>query len=371
MKKQSYGFIDVKENIILGAVVDGRLEYYDIIDSSKPQLGDIFRARVDRVEPMMKGAFVEIEEKQMGFLLQKDMTDPVVSGQTILVQMTKEPSGGKLPRLSMRYKVLDENIVFDPFREGITLSSKIKDPTIRRRLLESFESIHLGQGSIVIRSHASNATDPSLKRSYQKLSLLQEAIEGEINFLPTPKKIYAHPIDFMKRLASFEINSVITNDKSLHHSLAQQDDDMEILYDHAYESKYDRQVQFGINRAVKRKVEVHPQLSLVIDETEALTAIDVNAIGPKTTMEKNRDCLGELTHQIRLRNIGGVVFIDFLRMNDVQQQLFEKEMKEAFSSMDRKIRFYGFTGSGFYEMAIERKGESLSERQAADLKEKE
>ena len=335
----NYIFISSKDGVNkVGIVENNRLvEYYTEEDNNEKLVGNVYRGRVENVLRGMGAAFVDIGEGKNAYLYVKDAynkkqllsqkkysIDQVLkSGDEIIVQVIKEPLGEKGPKVSTQISIPGRYIVLTPYLKDINISKKIKDNIEIKRLKVIGENIKKDNIGLIFRTNSQEASENIIVNEYNQLLDIYNKIENQRGFLPTPKLIYKE-MDLVYKIVRDTFNErdykIIVNNSEVYNHI------LELGYFYSY-SVEDRIIQEDINQAFNRKVRLKSGGYIVIDETEALTAIDVNTgkyTGGlslrDTILQTNFEAAEEIARQIRLRDIGGIIIVDFIDMkskNDI------------------------------------------------------
>lgn len=337
-------YIDKKGKLDRIALIeDGELVEFYKEDSQKSILGNIYRGRVVNVLKGMSAAFVDIGAKKNGYLYIKDalnkeqmynndcftIDEVLKNNQQILVQVIKEPLGQKGAKLTRHITIPSRNMVLTPFSNKIHVSRKINNPKELEKLGDMIIKDGIG---ILFRTASKEASEDILKTEYENLINIYYSILKEENYLPTPKLLYKEPdslygiIRDYYREKSYEI---VSNDKSVlkeikeakffeHYNFKDA-----LIYDPEFSVDYNMNIQMGIKKGLSRRVDLKSGGHIVIDETEALTVIDVNTGSftgisslEDTVLRTNIDASYEIAKQIRLRDIGGIIIADFIDMKE-------------------------------------------------------
>lgn len=389
----NYIFIDSKDyEERVGIVEEGRLvEYY--IDKKKNEkcIGNVYRGRVVNVLPGMEAAFVDIGEEKNAYLYVKDalpkdinykgssakIQEIVKKGQEIIVQVIKEPSINKGAKVTTHITLPGRYLVLTPYSSKINISRKIHDLEEIERLYQIGNEIQRENIGFIFRTQAVGVDKDALLNEYTQLINLFHKLERERNFLPCPKLLYKD-MDLSYKIVrdafNDKIHKIITNDKERYNSLL----DFKELISPELEDKLFYQEDFNIENqegiikdielALERKVPLKSGGYIVIDETEALTAIDVNTgkyVGGKsledTVVKTNLEAAEEISRQIRLRDIGGIIIIDFIDMKNQQDIDLVMERLECYLKQDRnKTNIVEMTKLGLVEMTRHKMRNSLS-----------
>ena len=387
-----YIFIDSKNDIEqVGIVEEGRLvEFYTDEKDDRKQAGNIYRGKVANVLRGMEAAFVDIGEGKNAYLYIKDAlpkelmykdieikTDDIIKGgEDVIVQVFKESFGNKGPKVTTHITLPGRFLVLTPFSNKINISRKIDDIEEIKRLKEIGREMQKEDMGLIFRTKALGVEKELLLDEYNMLINIYKKIEREKNFLPCPKLIYremdlAHQI--VRDAFSDKIHRIIINDKDKYSSLLGFQDiispnlNEKLFYDKDFSVSFQENIQKGIQAALERKVVLESGGYIVIDETEALTAIDVNTgkfIGSKsledTVVKTNLEAAEEISKQIRLRDIGGIIIIDFIDMRTKDDiTLVLNKLGEGLSLDRNKANIVGITKLGLVELTRRKVRNSL------------
>jgi ribonuclease G len=321
---------------------------------SRSIVGNIYKGKVDNVLPGLEAAFVDIGLDKNGFLHADDIVFPGVEvarrgrtgrlrgkritellkpGQEILVQVVKDPLKTKGPRLSMQLSIAGRYLVYVPQGEGVGVSRRLDDKE-RDRLRRAAGKADLGEGGAIVRTAAQGATREDFEREIKYLHKLYDVLQRRAEETPAPAMVFQEA-DLSVRVArdifSGEFAKAIVDDPKQHHRLESffQRTAPELLdrlefYDDE-EPLFERYgVEEAIQSVLRRRVDLPSGGYLMIDYAEAMTVIDVNSgsftgrgKGAKleeTITKTNLEAAGEVVRQLRLRDIGGIIVIDFIDM---------------------------------------------------------
>jgi len=378
--------------------------------------GNIYKGRVQRVLPGIQAAFVDIGMEKAGFLYAGDIATakqseadiseeldqaedseteaaaqdsppprrnapPIANlirdGQEIVVQVSREPIASKGPRLTTQVGLAGRYLVYLPNLHHVGIARRLEDPKERERLLNIGEKITPEKGGLIIRTVAEGR---------------QEAeIQQDLDFL---LRLWA---DIDKRSKNAALGSMVHKELNLYLRVMRDyvDDEVEKIHidsREAYDSmkKFARRfmpevskklyyypgerpifdvygVEEAINRALQRKVPLRSGGHIVIDQTEALIAIDVNSgsfVGSRnmeeTGFKTNLEAVNEIVHQLRLRNLGGIIVVDFIDMQEEEnKQRLMEVLKDALQRDKAKTHIVQLSELGLVEMTRKRTRESL------------
>lgn len=388
-----YIFIDSSKDLNrVGIVEDGRLvEFHLEKKGQKKHVGNIYRGRVVNVLQGMEAAFVNIGESKNAYLNVKDalprelmytnqkcnISDIVKSGEEIIVQVVKEPYGNKGAKVTTHIEIPGRFIVFTPFSNKINISKKITDIERINYLKEVGERIIRDDMGLIFRTASEYVDESILKEEYDILHDIYKKIQKEKNFLPCPKLIYKEPTlayQIIRDNYNENTEKIIVNSKDVYNELIQ----MEEYFPFKFSDKlklnpdfsidYDTVIQKDIRIALEKKVPLKSGGYLVIDETEALTVIDVNtgkytgiSSLEDTILKTNLEAAEEIARQIRLRDIGGIIIIDFIDMrDDSHEDLVLNTLREYIKKDKIKVNIIDITKLGLVELTRKKIRRSLS-----------
>ncbi|NLY78023.1 MAG: Rne/Rng family ribonuclease [Tissierellia bacterium] len=388
----NYIFIDSKDGIEkVGIVEENKLVEFYIDHDDKDQLvGNIYRGRVVNVLQGMEAAFVDIGHDKNAYLDLKNaltrktpskegmsIRDVVKVGQEIIVQVLKEPTEMKGAKITANITLPGRFIVLTPYSEKISISRKIIDEDEISRLKNIGEKIRQESMGMIFRTSSKYIGKDLLEEEYINLIDIFKKIERERNFLPCPKLIYKE-MDLSEKVIrdsySDKIDKIIVNNKDKYNRLLQLEDVFfpglkeKMLFQEDFSIDYEESIMKGIKMALDRKVDLKCGGSVVIDETEALTVIDVNTgkftgnINLKDTVVKtNLEAAEEIARQIRLRNLTGIIIIDFIDMKDDRDvNLVMERLEEHLNKDKNKANIIGITKLGLVELTRRKTRNSLS-----------
>ena len=389
----NYIFIDLKGGIEKAGIVenDKLVEFYMDYENENKLVGNIYRGRVVNVLPGMEAAFVDIGEDKNAYLCVKDALPKdmeyvkdetkinrlVKTGQEIIVQVLKEGSDTKGAKVTTHITLPGRFIVLTPFSNKISVSRKIHDNDEISRLKKIGEKMIVEDMGVIFRANSKEISEELLIDEYNSLIEIFKRIERERNFLPCPKLIYKE-MDLSHKIIrdsfSSKIDRIIVNNEEKYKSLLNFEKMLfpgikeKLIYDKDFDIKYEDNIVKGLKMALERKVNLKSGGYIVIDETEALTAIDVNTgkfIGSKnledTVVKTNLEACEEIARQIRLRDITGIIIIDFIDMKD-NKDITEVlgKLDECLSTDRNKANIVDITKLGLVELTRRKIRNSLS-----------
>ena len=294
------------------------------------KVSNIYRGVVKKVIPGIQACFVDIGFEKLAYL-QLDKENNIKCGQDILVQVNKEEVGTKGAKLNTEISLAGRYLVYIPSNDRITISNKIVDEKERFRLKKIVKSVSDGSTGFIIRTEAVDGSKEELEADIKELKNKYEEILKEYKLGIGPKLLYKE-LDFsskyIKDNTNDEVDKIVTNDLNKYNELK----NILKLIDKDYIDKlvleenkdiFDLyRVEGQIEKALNKKVWLKSGGYLIIDKTEALTVIDVNTgkfTGnlklEETVYKTNIEAAKEVCRQIKLRDIGGIIIIDFIDMH--------------------------------------------------------
>jgi ribonuclease G len=358
-------------------------------------VGNIYLGKVVRVLPGMQSAFIDIGLERAAFLHVADLqphtpgghrNDPlppierqVFEGQTLTVQVVKDAIGTKGARLSAQISIAGRMLVFLPQDNHMGISQKIGSPELREQLRARLLALAGEQGGgFILRTNAEEATDAELGEDIAYLRKTWAAIRQRAQSQP-PGTLLHQDLSLAERVLrdlTTEATQSIRIDSRMQFDALRTFGDtyMPGAVGKLEHYKGERPIfdLFGIEeeiaRALGRRVDLKSGGYLIIDQTEALTTIDVNTGGfvgarnfDDTIFKTNLEAAGAMARQLRLRNLGGIVIADFIDMTrEDHQQAVLAELRKQLSRDRTRTTVSGFTQLGLVEMTRKRTRESLA-----------
>jgi ribonuclease G len=317
-------------------------------------VGNIYKGRVDNVLAGLEAAFVDIGLEKNGFLHvdeivlpgveaprrgrgsgreSRNITDMLKPGQEIVVQVVKDPLKTKGARLSMDLTIAGRYMVFAPYGEGIGVSRRLDDKE-RERLRKEAAKLELGGAGAIIRTAAQGAKRADLERELVYLFKLGEVLEKRVAETPAPALVFQEAdlsVRVVRDIFSADFERAVVDDPKQHHRLVSFfSRTAPELVEHVelWEESKPLFEAFGVEKVLdstlSRRVDLPSGGYLMIDYAEALTVIDINSgsfIGrgkgarlEDTITKTNLEAADEVVRQLRLRDIGGIIVIDFIDM---------------------------------------------------------
>ena len=377
------------------ALVDGAKLYdFDTESPDKVLLkGSIFKATVSRVESSLDAAFVNFGSERHGFLPLKDLSSDfykknsngksectLKEGQEIIVQVTKEERGTKGAALTTQIGLAGRFIVLIPnsSRSG-GISRRISGEE-RDQIKEALDSLNIPDNmSAIVRTNGLGRTSEELSLDLAYLLALWDEINNNIPNAKSPALIYRDDkliVRVVKDYFKDDIEEILIDDKDTYEEAKEFID--AVLPDHSdkvmlYQEEiplFNRyQIESQIELAFQREISLTSGGSIVIDPTEAMTAVDVNSARSTkgkdiedTAYKTNLEAAKEVARQLRLRDVGGLVVIDFIDMLDTgHQEKVEAAFRKAVYSDRARVQISGISKFGLLEVSRQRLRPSLNE----------
>ena len=387
VKKEILVSVDVGEQRV-ALLEDGKpAEVYLERPGRRSIAGNVYKGVVANVLPGMEASFVEIGLDKNGFLYVDEIVVPelegkrhgrriqelVQRGQEVLVQAVKDPMGTKGARLTTEVSLPGRFLVYTPFGEGVGISRRLEDAE-RDRLKAITKELELGDGGIIVRTAAEGASKEELEGDLALLLKLWETIQGRAARTKAPALIYQEselPLRIVRDLFNrgFE-RVVVDHDRTYRRIVGYLRRTSKDLVERVelYTGKERLMEKEGVEEAVRstlnRRVDLPSGGYLIFDYAEAFTVIDVNtgrfvgargkATGARledTITKNNLEAVQEVVRQLRLRDIGGIIVIDFIDMaNPKNRQLVEEALKDELERDRTKTYVVEISPLGLVEM---------------------
>lgn len=364
-------------------------EIYIEKNEGKSLVGNIYRGKVERVLPGMQSAFVDIGLDKNAFLYVKDVvptrydedgdvilsidgapdiSEIITQGQEISVQVIKDESGGKGPRVTTRLTLAGRYSVLVPHSGVVGVSKKIEQQELRKHLRELAKSNKPDNAGIIVRTAAEEAPEDLIIEDIRELgrqwaTLIKREQKGAV-----PRLLHGEPgmvAHAVREYLTSDINKFLINDRDEYEKIGMLLDEtspglkMKVEY---FSKNYDifeyYHVESALMEALSRKVWLKSGAYLIFDRTEALTVIDVNSgknVGKtdleETALKINLEATKAIARQIRLRDLSGIIIADFIDMNQREhKEQVVQSLREAVKSDKIPTVVVGMTGLGLVEI---------------------
>jgi ribonuclease G len=358
-------------------------------------IGNIYKGNVTRVLPGMQAAFVDIGLERTAFLHASDIARPgkadtgdtdslpdirqlVREGEDILVQVAKDPLGNKGARLTTFITLPSRFLVFLPFGAGIGISSRIEDEAERSRLRMLAESVHVGTGGgVILRTAADGVGVDPLRADLEFLVKLWGVVQRACSNAPAKSLVHEDlslPIRILRDMVTGDVDRILVDSPAYFAKMqafaAQCLPEIEPMLE-----LYTRRrpifdlhgTEDEIRKALDRSIPLKSGGYIIFDQTEAMTTIDINTgayVGHRnledTIYRTNLEAAVAIARQLRLRNLGGIIIIDFIDMEEPEHR--ERVLQVFQQSMARdhaKHQIMPVSPLGLVEMTRKRTRESL------------
>jgi len=363
--------------------------------SARGLVGNIYLGRVARVLPGMQSAFIEIGLERAAFLHIADIWEhrqngphgserPIErilhEGQSLLVQVIKDPIGTKGARLSTQVSLAGRLLVYLPQDSHIGISQRIEDEAERELLRSKLQTLlpEGTAGGFIIRTMAETASDREMTADIEYLTKLWRDLTGRAREVPASTLLY-QDLSLAQRvlrdMAVEETTSIVVDSRETYARMLEfAGQYTPALVERLSHYQGERplfdtgNVEDEIQKALARRVDLKSGGYLIIDQTEALTTIDVNTGGfvggrsfDDTIFKTNLEAAQVIARQLRLRNLGGIIIIDFIDMENADHRAgVLAELDRALEKDRTRLTVNGFTQLGLVEMTRKRTRESLA-----------
>ncbi|MDK9300776.1 Rne/Rng family ribonuclease [Propionibacterium freudenreichii] len=384
----------------LAVLEDGLLvEHYVDRKASASLIGNIYLGKVQNVLPSMEAAFIDIgrgrnavlyagevnwDSMEKGHKGSRRIEDALKPGQTVLVQASKDPIGAKGARLTGHISLPGRYVVYSPDGHLSGISRKLSD-TERHRLKNIVNDAIDDSSSVIVRTAAEGVTEEALRQDVDRLKAHWDVIEKKVAEGHSPQQLYVEPdltLRIVRDLFTEDFNELIVEGdggpedafETVHEYVEHVAPNLADRLEHWDTTKGDLFTKYRIDeqisKALERKVFLPSGGSLVIDRTEAMTVIDVNtgkftgAGGnlEETVTKNNLEAADEIVRQMRLRDLGGMIVVDFIDMVlPANRELLLRRLVECLGRDRTRHQVSEVTSLGLVQMTRKRIGTGLAE----------
>jgi ribonuclease G len=369
-KRELIVSVDVGEQRVAVLEDDQVAEVYLERPERRSIAGNIYLGQVDNVLPGMEAAFVEIGLEKNGFLYVDEIVGPelerghgrkiqdlISRGQTILVQAVKDPMKTKGARLTTQISLPGRFVVFVPQGEGLGVSRRLDDDE-RQRLKDILKKLSVKEGGLIVRTAAEGASEEDIERDIVFLQRLWRSIEAKAKEASAPELVYQEaelPLRVTRDLFTGDFEKAyVDNDQAYKRIVGYLKKTSPHMVERVvrYKEKAPLMEHFGVEQEIKstlsRRVDLPSGGYLIFDYAEAFTVIDVNTgrfVGSRgknaggrledTITKNNLEAVKEVVRQLRLRDIGGIIVIDFIDMANPKNRATVEEALRSELERDR------------------------------------
>jgi ribonuclease G len=391
-------------------------ELYIERERERGMKGNIYNGRVQRVLPGIQAAFINIGMEKAGFLYAGDIASttrpeinlseeiehieddengeklpepppsrrsapPIASlikdNQELMVQVSREPIASKGPRLTTQIGLAGRYLVYLPRLDHVGIARRLEDARERERLLAIGESLHPETGGLIIRTVAEGRGESEMRQDLDFLLRLWDDIEKRLADSPPGSMVHKELNLYLRVMRDYvdsDVEKIHVDSREAYESMKKFAGNFmpevakKLYYYPGNRPIFDVYgVEESINRALHRRVPLKSGGHIVIDQTEALIAIDVNSgsfVGSRnmeeTGFKTNLEAVHEIVHQLRLRNLGGIIVIDLIDMQEEENRKRTIQVLEEALERDKaKTQIIQFSELGLVEMTRKRTRESL------------
>jgi ribonuclease G len=370
----------------IGIVEDGRLAEVFWADQND-NVGNIYKGRIKDIISGLSCVFIDIGQSKNAFLYKGDIVkyglkkgsnilDVLASGQEMMVQIKKEAFAEKGARVTGNITIPGHYLVLVPFQNEVAISRKITSDKRREYLREIIEANKPENTGVIVRTACMEAADNEIITELKELQQLWIDINNRYETTRAPDLLYGD-IDVLEKAMrdyfDVSISRIIVNNRKLKEKMEnyisrKNASCKEIIYEEGnLFEKYS--LEKDLKRALRRKVWLKSGGYLIIDQTEAMTVIDINSgkyTGKddfaETIFRLNMEAAAEIPRQLRLRSIGGIILIDFVDMKSKEhQEEVINTLRSKLTEDKANTKIVGLTGLGFLEMTRKKSRYGISE----------
>jgi len=368
-------------------------------------MGNIYKGKVVKVLPGMQAAFVDIGLEKAAFLYVSDVygrvedyeeigfardemplylnppsqiEDLLSEGQEVLVQVSKEPLGTKGTRITSHITLPGRYLVYMPTVDHVGVSRRIKEDRERKRLREIVQGIKPPSGGFIVRTASEGAEPDEIRNDMDFLLRLWSNIQKKRENASAPSLIHSDltmVLRVIRDILSAQVNRIVIDSKEEYENILSfintymPKQKFEITFYENEEPIFDGYgIEMEIDKLLGRKVWLKSGGYIVIDMSEALVAIDVNTgryVGKRnladTILKTNLEAAKEIAYQLRLRNIGGIIIIDFIDMErEGDREKVYQALEEAIRKDRQKMNLFQISELGLVEMTRKRTRENIA-----------
>lgn len=320
-----------------GLFDDGLIFVKDIAD----RIGNVYIARINKYDKKLDAYFINYEDNKLGFLNKTKYLQGLKPGDEILVQMTKDTIGEKLPKFSSKISIRNKDIKYIS-NNGLSFEKGISRQDIRFFKEEfSFKNGH------IYKDFFEKNKDERLEE-IKEIENVIAYLNRESQFLPIPRLLYRNDrINYY--IDKYKPDFIRTNDKLIYRSFK---DNIKVFYDEDYDYNYDENLSFDLMEKDKKRIELPRGEILFVEKTEAMWVVDVNSSSNSNSREDflaiNINALKKIHQLIFLKEMSGILIVDAISLDDYEPLI--SFTKEEFT--EENIKFHGLSNLGLLEFTI-------------------
>lgn len=371
-------FIERRESLLRIGIRENEKLIESIVEENKnePIIGEIYKGRVKKIIPAINSIFVDLGLNKEGYLYYSEelKSNGIKKGDDILVEVIKEPINDKGAKLTTKASIPGKYVVLNCYEQGISFSKRINDEEKKKEILENINE--LTDASITIRTEAINVDIKTLESEINKLYDEFININKSLKYSTEVKKVYGEDLSLFRILRNTigqELVKIYTDNeedfKKINKFISSENNvDLEL-----YSGVRNIFDFYGIEKELLKlrhnRVNLPCGGYIVIDKTEAMYVIDVNSgknikgrSFDKTILETNLEAAKEIANQVKVRNLSGIIVIDFIDMRDKSQKsIVMKAIQESFASDKGNTKIFPFTELDLVQISRRRQGKSIYE----------
>ncbi len=385
-KQMLVNTIDEEESR-MAIVENGKLVEFNIkMAVREPITGNIYKGIVRSVQKGLRAAFVDYGVAKNGFLPLRDVSDEYLDkdgslhvGREVFVQVVREEKGAKGAMLTTLISLPGRYTVLMPNRDSKGVSRRIEDEADRKKLKQVMDDISAKEGmGFIVRTAGINRTKQELLRDFQMMTRLWKEIKKKADGMAAPALVYKESDFAIRALRDYftsEIKEILVDDletlkvmKNYCRAVSPRSVKTIRLYKEETPIFDKYNIEDQINAIYRERVELKSGGSIIIEPTEALITIDVNSgrshkrDAEETSYQTNLEAAEEIARQLRLRDLGGLLVIDFIDMADRKHNVeVERTFKEALKSDRSRIQLARISKFGILELSRQKKQSTIQE----------
>ncbi|AQS08554.1 ribonuclease G [Clostridium saccharobutylicum] len=371
-------FIERREKILRIGVKSNNELIESIVEEKKnqPIIGELYKGRIKNILPAINSIFVDLGLDKEGYMYYSDelRAKGIKKGDEILVEVIKEPLNDKGAKLTHKASIPGKYVVLNCYKKGIDFSKRITDQEKKDNILKNISPLE--DVCITVRTEGANVSLDIIQKEIDKLYKEFKNIDKQMKYSTNLKKLYGEDLSLTKILMNSigeEITKIYVNNKDDFDKISsfiEGENNFKLEEYEGYRNLFDF---YGLEKELLKlrhnKVNLNCGGYIVIDRTEAMYVIDVNSGKNikernfnKTILETNLEAAKEIGRQIRLRNLSGIIMIDFIDMRDKSQKdIVMSALRESLKLDKGNVKIFPFTELDLVQIARKRQGKSIYE----------